>query len=209
MSILKAMQWRYATKKFDAIRRLDAEAIDDLLQTVNLAPTSFGLQPFRVFNIVDPTLRAQLAAATVNAAQVASASHLLVLAAASRLERAAVAGFIDRAAQVRGVERSSLAAREAQIAGVVDGMDGAARLSWAQRQAYLALGVLVAAAAQSGIDACPMEGFDAAAVDRILDLEQQGYRATVFALLGHRAADDPFSGLAKVRKPLDQLVATL
>lgn len=209
VSILKAMQWRYATKKFDINKRLGQPIIDDLIETVNLAPSSFGLQPFRILNIVDPAIRAQIEDATVNPAQVASASHLLVFAATTQLSAATVSELIDRTAEIRGLNRESLAARESQIAGFVERMDNEARLSWAQRQAYLALGVLVAAAAKSGIDACPMEGFDAPAVDRILGLKEQGLRSTVFAVLGHRAVDDPYAILPKVRKSVEQLVTTV
>jgi nitroreductase/dihydropteridine reductase len=208
MSILKAMQWRYATKKFDGARRLDRGTIDDLLNTVNLAPSSFGLQPYRIVDVGDAALRERIAGTTMNPAQVNSASHLLVFAASNGLGKETVANFIDRAAAIRHVPRESLAAREAQVTAAVEKLDPPGRLAWAQRQTYLAIGVLVAAAAQSGVDACPMEGFDAAAVDGILGLDAQGYRATVFVLLGHRAEDDPFAPLAKVRKPLDQLVVT-
>lgn len=209
MSILKAMQWGYAVKKFDVSKPLSKQTMDDLLHTMNLAPTSFGLQPFRVLNIVDPFTRAQIAAATVNPSQVASASHLLVLAASTQLSAASVSAFMDRSAEVRDVSRESLVARESHIVGFIERMDEASRFFWAQRQTYLALGVLIAAAAETGIDVCPMEGFDAAAADRLLGLEEQGLRSTVIAALGHRAQDDPFASLRKVRKPMERLVTTV
>lgn len=209
MSILKAMQWRYATKKFDVSKPLSKQTIDDLLDTINLAPSSFGLQPFRILNIVDPVTRAQIGATTVNPTQVASGSHLLVFAAATQLSAASVSAFMDRTAEVRGMSRESLVARESQIVAFIERMDDAPRFFWAQRQTYLAMGVLIAAAAESGIDVCPMEGFDAAAVDRLLGLDEQGLRSTVIAVLGQRAADDPFAALPKVRKPIEQLVTTV
>ncbi|MFL6709397.1 MAG: nitroreductase family protein [Massilia sp.] len=106
------------------------------------------------------------------------------------------------------MSRESLAPREALITSQLGKFDEPGRLAWAQRQLYLALGVLVTAAAEAGIDACPMEGFDAPAVDGILGLEAQGYRVTAFALLGQRASDDPFAGMAKVRLPLAERVRT-
>jgi nitroreductase len=209
MTLLQALEWRYATKKFDAGKRLSPASVDALLQAANLAPSSFGLQPYRIVNVASGTLREQLAATTRNPDQVNSASHLLVFAATSAVGGKDVTAFLDRVAQVRQVERASLAARETQIAGAVGKLEGPAGLAWAQRQAYIALGVLVAAAAAAGIDACPMEGFDARAVDRILGLEAQGYRASAFVLLGHRAGDDPAAAQAKVRKPLEELVVTV
>jgi len=210
MSLLKAMQWRYATKKFDANKHLDAHSLETLLQNVNLAPSSFGLQPYRIFNVTDAGLRGQVAGTAMNPGQINSASHLLVFAASTRVGPGMVAEFLDHAAAVRQVPRDSLAAREALVNGQLGKLDGATgRLAWAQHQLYLALGVLVTAAAEAGIDACPMEGFDADAVDRTLGLEAQGLRATAFMLLGHRAEDDPFAAPAKLRKPLDELVVTL
>jgi nitroreductase/dihydropteridine reductase len=209
MSLLKTMQWRYATKTFDAAKHLDDARVETLLQTVNLAPSSFGLQPYRIFNVTDAGLRQQIAGTTMNPGQVGSASHLLVFAASTRVGAEMVAEFIDRAAAVRQVPRASLASREVLINSQIEKLDGPGRLAWAQRQLYLALGILVAAAADAGIDACPMEGFDAQAVDRILGLEAQGLRATTFTLLGHRAEDDPFAAMAKVRKTLDELVVTV
>jgi nitroreductase/dihydropteridine reductase len=210
MSLLKPMQWRYATKKFDANKHLDAASVDTLLQTVNLAPSSFGLQPYRIFNVTDAGLREQIAGATMNPGQVNSASHLLVFAASTRVGPDMVAEFLDRAAAVRQVPRDSLASREALVISQISKLDGAAgRLAWAQHQLYLALGVLVTAAAEAGIDACPMEGFNADAVDNILGLPAQGLRATTFTLLGHRAEDDPFAPMTKVRKALNELVTTV
>ena len=209
MTVLNAMQWRYATKKFDAHKRLDPRSVEALLQATNLAPSSFGLQPFRIFNITDAGVREQIAGTTMNPGQVNSASHLLVLAASTRVGPDMVREFADRAAAIRKVPRDSLVSREALINSQLDKLDGPGRLAWAQRQLYLALGVLVVAAAEAGIDACPMEGFDAAAVDRILGLEAKGLHATTFTLLGHRAEDDPFAPMAKVRKSLDALVETV
>ncbi|WP_431258527.1 nitroreductase family protein [Roseateles chitinivorans] len=192
MSLLSALQWRYATKKFDSTKRLSPHSVDELMQAVNLAPSSFGLQPFHVFNVTDAGLREQIGGATMNPGQVNSASHLLVWAASTRVGPEMVSEFADRAAAIRRVPRESLAGRETLINSQLGKLDEIGRLAWAQRQLYLAMGVLVAAAAEAGIDACPMEGFDSASVDRILGLEAKGLRATTFTLLGHRASDDPF-----------------
>lgn len=210
MSLLSALQWRYATKKFDPTKRLTPDSVTDLMHAVNLAPSSFGLQPFHIFNVTDGHLREQIADATMNPAQVNSASHLLVWAASSRVGPEMVREFADRAAAIRGVPRESLAGRETLINGQIGKLDAPGRLAWAQRQLYLAMGVMVTAAAEAGIDACPMEGFDADRVDEVLGLHGKGLRATTFTLLGHRAKDDPFGPpMAKVRKPLSDLVTVL
>lgn len=206
MSTLAAMQWRYATKKFDRQKSLNADQLGTLLETVRLSPSSFGLQPYRLINVEDAALRERIQQAAMGQPQIVDGSHLIVFAVDKQLDGADVESFIDNAAAARKLPRESLAAREAQIVAAVNKLDTKERLAWAQKQAYLALGVLLSAAAAAGIDACPMEGFDVAAVDEILGLEQLRLTATVFAVLGHRAEDDPMAAMAKVRKPLDQLL---
>ncbi|SEI45231.1 NAD(P)H-dependent oxidoreductase [Pseudomonas sp. NFR16] len=203
------MQWRYATKKFDPSAKVSEAELQELLLNVQLAPTSYGLQPFKVIDVRTPELRAQIREAAIGQPQITEGSHLLVFAVCTDLDSAAVAQYIDLAAITRGLSRETLAPRETHIQGAVNKLLPSERILWSQKQAYLAMGVLVSAAAQMQIDICPMEGFDRTQVDRILGLTEQGLASTVFAVIGHRAADDPAAGLAKVRKSADQLFLTL
>jgi nitroreductase len=203
------MKWRYATKKFDPAAKVSEAELQELLLNVQLAPTSYGLQPFNVIDVRTPALRAQIREAAIGQPQITEGSHLLVFAVRTDLDSAAVAQFIDLAAKTRGVSRETLAPRETHIQGAVNKLIPSERIIWAQKQAYLALGVLVSAAAQMQIDICPMEGFDRSQVDKILGLTEQGLASTVFAVIGHRASDDPTAGLAKVRKSADQLFMTV
>jgi nitroreductase len=203
------MQWRYATKKFDPAAKISEAELRELLLNVQLAPTSYGLQPFKVIDVRTPELRAQIREAAIGQPQITEGSHLLVFAVRTDLDSAAVAQFIDLAAKTRGLSRETLAPREMHIQGAVNKLLPSERVTWAQKQAYLALGVLVSAAAQMQIDICPMEGFDRTQVDTILALPAQGLASTVFAVIGHRASDDPTASLAKVRKSADQLFLTV
>ncbi|MFS2158569.1 NAD(P)H-dependent oxidoreductase [Pseudomonas sp. Pseusp122] len=209
MTFSTSMQWRYATKKFDTAAKVPEEQIQDLLHSVRLAPSSYGLQPYKVFDVRSEHVRQQIREASMGQPQITEGSHLLVFAARTDLDIDAVTQFIDLAASTRGVARESLAARETHIQGAVNKLSPAERVTWAQKQVYLALGVLVGAAAHAGIDVCPMEGFDRAQVDHILGLSEQGLTATVFAVLGHRASDDPTAGLNKVRKSAESLFVTV
>lgn len=203
------MQWRYATKKFDPSAKVSEAELEELLLNIRLAPSSYGLQPFKVIDVRTPALRAQIREAAMGQPQITEGSHLLVFAVRTDLDSAAVAQFIDLAAKTRGLSRDTLAPREVHIQGAVNKLLPSERVTWAQKQAYLALGVLVSAAAQMKIDVCPMEGFDRGQVDRLLGLPQQGLASTVFAVLGHRAADDPTASLEKVRKRAEELFLTV
>ena len=95
------------------------------------------------------------------------------------------------------------------LGGIIKGMDPAARRAWATRQAYIALGNFLSSAALLGIDACPMEGFQADKYDEILHVDQHGLATVVLATAGYRLASDPYAALKKVRFPKEQVLVEL
>jgi len=195
----KALNWRYATKAYDSTKKVSDEDWQALKEAMLMAPSSYGLQAYKVVVVEDSGLRARLREAAYGQAQVTDASHFVVFAAKTELDAKDVARFIDRNAEVRGVDRESLAQLEGMVAGSVAAANASNRVTeWNARQAYVSLGFLLESAALLGIDASPMEGFDPAAFDRILELD--GYTSVVIAALGYRNAEsDWLAPLAKVR----------
>ncbi len=208
-SVLDQMNWRYAVKAFDPNKKLSARQLHELLEVVRMAPTAYGQQPFTVLNIEDPATRTALLSASYGQEKVVNASHLLVFAANTQLNESTVNTYIKQAAQARNVEESALAGFGKVVKQTYAAMTDAELTAWAQKQTYLALGFLLSAAAQLEIDACPMEGFNAAEYNTILGLTQKGLTATVIVTLGFRSANDAAQHLAKVRKPMNQLVETI
>jgi nitroreductase len=202
---LEALHWRYATKKFDPSLRIAPDVWNALEQSLVLAPSSFGLQPWRFVVVGDPDVRAKLRAASWNQPQITTASHLVVLARRSPMRREDVRAFIARMSEVRGIPAEQLAGYQGMIEQFVfaPGFDAEA---WTARQCYIALGTLLTTAAFLGVDACPMEGIDPAAYDELLGLPASGFRTTVVATLGYRAADDSNAGARKVRYPTASVV---
>lgn len=204
--VLESLNWRYAVKKFDASRKVTEADWQTLEQALLLAPSSFGLQPYKFVVVTDAQLKAELTPAAYGQAQIADCSHLVVIAYKKVLNDADVEHFAERIAEVRGAARESLAeyentmktaARNAVAAGTIE--------TWNSRQAYIALGFLLETAALLGIDACPMEGFNAAEFNRILGLEE--YSAVALCPIGYRdAANDWLVDQAKVRFPKDELI---
>lgn len=203
--LIDNLNWRYATKKFDASKKIPADHWAKLEQAMVLSPSSFGLQPYRFVVITDAALRAKLREHAWNQSQVTDASHLVVLCRRLATTVADVDEFIGRSAKVRGVPTESLKGYRDMMAGFVSNpsFDFSA---WAAKQVYIALGFLLSTAAQMGIDACPMEGFDPAKFDEILGLKAEGFGSTVIATVGYRAADDHYAPLKKVRWTVDQAV---
>ena len=204
-SIIDNLHWRYATKKFDAGRQVSDADISTLKQAVNLAATSFGLQPFRVAVVSDPATKKQLRAAAYDQPQVSDASHVFVFAAKTDLRPEYVDAFIQLTATTRGIPLDAVAGYGEYIKGSIADKDSAFIINWNKRQAYIALGTLLAAAAELRVDACPMEGIDPAKFDEILGLQERGLTATVIAPVGYRHPEDHAAQYAKVRLPLGEL----
>jgi nitroreductase len=206
-TLLAALRWRYATKKFDPAKKIDASTWAVLEETLILTPTSYGMQPVKFLVLNDPALRAQLVPVSWGQTQPADCSHFVVMAARAQNTEADVTHFIARMAEVRGMAAEALDGFKNVLLGdVVHGPRGNVALEWATRQAYIALGNFMTAAALLGVDTCPMEGFEPAKYDEILGLPAQGFRAVVACAAGYRAADDKYAALPKVRFPANELI---
>ncbi|MDQ8183007.1 NAD(P)H-dependent oxidoreductase [Pelagicoccus sp. SDUM812005] len=205
--IIEQLNWRYATKEFDSSKTIPAETIAALEEALVLTPSSFGLQPWKFYIVEDAAVKEQLPAVSWNQQQPKDCSHLVVLAARKGYKREDVGAFVARMAEVRGVSEESLAGYEGFAGGFVDQANEQGWIdAWAQKQVYIALGQLMFAAAALGVDACPMEGIDPAAYDRILGLEDSGYSTVVACPLGYRAAGDKYATTAKVRFEKSDLI---
>lgn len=206
-TLLTALNWRYATEKFDPAKKIADATWAALEQTLILTPTSYGMQPYKFLVLTDPALRAQLVPVSWGQTQPVDCSHFVVLAARAQNTEADVAHYLARMAEVRGMPVEALAGFGKVLLGdVVHGPRGQMALEWAARQSYIALGNFMTAAALLGVDTCPMEGFEPAKYDEILGLPAQGFRAVVACAAGYRADDDKYAVLPKVRFPASELI---
>ena len=207
-SLLHALHWRYATKKFDPAKRIPASDWQALEQALVLSPSSVGLQPWKFIIVTDPAMKARLRPAAWDQSQVVDCSHFVVLAVRKDLGADHVDRHIGRMAEVRGVAPESLVKFRQMITGNLDKARAEARLDiWQSHQVYMALGQFIASAALLGVDTCPMEGFEPAKFDEILGLGGTGYASVVCCAAGYRAADDKYATTKKVRfKPDDVIV---
>jgi nitroreductase len=205
--LLKSLEWRYATKVFDATKIISAEVWGALEKTLMLTPTSYGLQPYKFLVVQDAAKRAALLPHSWGQKQVVDCSHFVVFTARTEMKEADVDKLISRTVELRKLPAGALDAYRGMMLGdIVNGPRGKTAHEWAARQCYIALGSLMTAAAVLGVDACPMEGLAPAEYDRILKLEGSGYKTVVACALGYRAAGDKYAGLAKVRYTAAELV---
>jgi len=208
--VIQHLNWRYATKSYDASKKLDDEKLNRILEAIRLAPTSSGLQPFEVFVVKNPELRAKIREVAWNQPQVTDASHLLVFAAWDNITPERIDSMFDYTNEVRGFKNEGWEAYRKQLQGIVAARGDVANFDAAARQAYIGLGVALVAAAAEGVDSTPMEGFDPAAVDQILSLQERKLRSVVILPLGYRKPDsDWLVNLKKVRRPREQFITEL
>ncbi|MDO9525183.1 MAG: NAD(P)H-dependent oxidoreductase [Gemmobacter sp.] len=205
--LTEKLNWRYATKKMDPSKSVPKDKVDRILEAVNLAPTSSGLQPFEVIVVTNPEVKAQLRAAAYDQAQLTDGSHVLVFAAWDNYTEERIDAVVANTSAGRGGASESLTAYYDRLKGMYLPRTAEVNHQHAARQAYIAFGVALTAAAFEEVDSTPMEGFDPDKVDEILGLRARGLRSVTLMPLGYRAAEgDWLSGAAKVRKPIGDLV---
>lgn len=204
--ILKALGWRYATKKFDSTKKIPPKDFDELLEVLRLAPSSYGLQPWKFVVVKNKELRTKLREAAWNQPQITDASNFIILCARTDVNENFVKKFVKSVAETRKVSVESLNGYQDGMVGAMSKMAEEKRLEWSKKQVYLALGMLLEAAALKKIDACPMEGFDPQKFDEILGLKKENATATVICALGYRIEDDVTAKIAKVRFPKEEVI---
>ena len=198
MKLIDSLNWRYATKKFSN-RKVSNDLLDQIIEATNLSASSAGLQPYRLFVVENPELRQKLGEGSFNS-QIVESSHLLVFAAFEKLNIDHIENYINYTAAERNIPVESLADFKAALVNGFLSRTDVANFTWAARQAYIALGTALIAAADLQIDATPMEGFDADKFDDFLNLREQGLKSVVIMAIGYRDEEgDYFANLKKVR----------
>ena len=207
--MIENLKWRYATKKFDTEKKVSDEEIAVLKEAINLTPSSYGLQPYKVLDVQNAELREKLKVASFGQSQVTDASHLFVFVANDDLTDAHIDAFIELTAKTQQISPDGLKGYGDFMKGVFGSRTPEQKHQWAARQSYIALGTLVNVAAEMGLDVSSMEGFDPAQYDEILQLKGTGYSTVVIAAIGYRSASDEAQFRVKVRKPIDQVFQTI
>jgi nitroreductase len=204
MSIIDALNWRYATKRMNG-DIIPKEKMDVILKAISLAPSSLGLQPYSVIIAESRQLLEKIKPVARMQPQITEASALLVFAAWDNLTEERIDAYIKRISTVRNVNEDSL--KQIRVMLETQLKNGAEEnFAWNARQAYIALGIGLVAAAEENIDSTPMEGFDHEKLDEILQLREKGFRSVVLLALGYRdGTNDYLVKLKKVRRENDKL----
>lgn len=205
-TLVSALNWRYAVKKFDAAGRIPLDKWEALEESLVLSPSSYGLQAWKFLVIEDKALRAKLKAHSWDQSQIVDADKLVLFLVKKDAGEADVQRFVDRISEVRRIPAEMLEGYKQMMLKSIN-LPPEKVEAWLTRQVYIALGNFLTSAALLGVDACPMEGFDKDKFDEILDLHKQGWKSVVIATVGVRAEDDAYAKNKKVRFPKAEVVA--
>jgi nitroreductase len=204
--IIRKLQWRYATKKFDATKKLSPEKLDILKEAFNLTATSYGLQPLKMVIVSEDKMKEALVPMTMNQPQVKDCSHVLVLCIEAAMTSEYIKKYFNKIENLRKTPREVLAPFESFLTTSFSEKTETEITSWMSKQAYLALGNLLTVCAMEEIDACPLEGFEPSKYDEYLGLKALGLKSVLLLAVGSRAEDDIFSGMEKIRRGVDRVV---
>ncbi len=204
-NILENRTWRYATKKFDSTKKVSDEDLELLLEATRLSASSYGLQPYHIFVITDQETKEKLRPVSWGQSQITDASHIIVFANVTDFGEELMDGYLENVSSTRNIPTEGLQGYGDFMKSKLLELPLETKSIWASKQVYIAFSNMMQAAAELKIDTCPMEGFQAAAYNQILGLEEKDLNASVVLAVGYRSEEDETQHYAKVRKSKEEL----
>jgi nitroreductase len=208
-TFLENQNWRYATKKFDAAKKVSQANMDFLKEAIRLSTSSYGLQAYKIILVENPEIRAKLQPASWGQSQIVDASHLIVFANYTKIDNEDIDSYLNTIATTRNIPIEAVSGYGDYMKGAILKKSSEEINIWNQKQTYLALGNLLAAAAEIRVDVTPMEGFVPAQYNEILGLDKLNLNAALVAAVGYRSEEDATQHNKKVRKSNEDLFITI
>ncbi|PUV25774.1 nitroreductase family protein [Sphingobacterium athyrii] len=198
MALLETLEWRYATKKYDSTKKVDPKDVDKIIEAARMAPSSSGLQPFRVVLITDQQLKEQIVPVAWGQQIIAESSHLLVFAAWDKYTDERIDATFDQMNNHRGLPLDTTDDYKNKLKSMFAALTEEQQAAHAAKQAYISFGMAIAQAAELKVDATPMEGFSNGELDKLLGLDKLGLKSVVLLPLGYRLGEEDW--LLKLKK---------
>ena len=209
MSLIEDLNWRHAAKAYDSTKKVSQEDLDKILEAARLAPTSSGLQPFRLIVVENQDMKEKMVSGAFNPEVMRDCSHVLVFAAWDSYSNEKIDKVYDHHTDVRDLPRGRFSSYTDMIKDLYNAQTPEQHFAHTARQTYIALGLAMAQAAELKIDSTPAEGFNNEVVDEILELKKLGLKSVSLLYLGYRDAEnDWLSHMKKVRIPMEEFIIT-
>lgn len=217
MNITEFAKHRHSSKAFDPTVKIEDETIEELMTLLRFSPSSVNSQPWHFLVASTTEAKERIAKSTqdkfpYNEPKIINASHVVVLCSRTELntehlqavlQQESVDGRFATDEAKMGQKNSRQFYTDLHRYNLKDSQH------WMEKQVYLSLGTLLLGAATLQVDACPIEGFDAAILDEVLDLRTQGFSSVVIVALGYRSDADFNASLPKSRLPERDVITYL
>lgn len=205
MSLLENLQWRHAVKAYDPTRKVSKEDIEKIVEAARLAPTSSGLQPFRIIVVENQELKEKMVAGALNPDVMRDSSHVLVFASWDSYTPERIDAVYDRTTEERGLEKGRFDSYTGMLKKMYGEQSVEQHFAHTSRQSYIGLGLALAQAAELRIDSTPAEGFDTKVVDEVLGLSEYGLKSVSLLYVGYADKERDWLGsMKKVRVPKEE-----
>ncbi len=207
MNLIENLNWRYAAKAYNPTKKVSEESINKIVEAARLAPTSSGLQPFKVIVIKNQEIKEQLVKGALNPECMRDCSHVIVFAAWDRYTADRIDKVYDFTTDERDLPRGRFASYTDKLKEIYLNESADKNHAHAARQTYIALGLALAQAAELKIDSTPVEGFNNELIDKVLGLDQQGLKSVSLMYVGYSDEEkDWLKNMKKVRVPKEEFV---
>lgn len=204
--IIKALNWRYATKIYNPEKMVSEEDVHTILESARLSPSANGSEMWKFIVVKNKEIRKKLRVVSDNQPKVTDASHLIVITYRTDASESLTKERLERTAKIQNEDINKLSKLKTMLENTVSQKEKDGTLeSWIRSQSYIPLGIMIETAALLDIDACPMEGFQPDKVDEILNLKEKNLKSTTMFAVGYRG-DDPASLRPKVRRDFNDVV---
>lgn len=207
MALIEDLNWRHAVKAFDSSKKVSEDAVEKIIEAARLAPTSSGLQQFRIVAVSNPEIKEKLVKGSLNPDSMRDCSHVLVFAAWDRYTAERIDKVFDYTTEERGLPQGRFSSYTDMLKDVYLKQSAEENFAHTARQSYIGLGLAMAQAAELHVDTCPAEGFNNQVVDEVLELEKHGLKSVSLLYVGYADQEKDWLGtMKKVRIPRDEFV---
>ena len=207
MALIDNLNWRHAVKAFDPSKKVSEENVEKIIEAARLAPTSSGLQQFRVIKVTNQEIKEKLVKGALNPDCMRECSHVLVFAAWDTYTAERIDKVYDFTTDERGLPRGRFSSYTDKLKEIYLNLPDEVNFAHTARQSYICLALAMAQAAELKVDSCPAEGFDNKHLDEVLELNKYGLKSVSLLYVG--VADDErdwMKPMKKVRIPRDEFV---
>ncbi|WP_151901229.1 NAD(P)H-dependent oxidoreductase [Sulfurimonas hydrogeniphila] len=200
---MDAMNFRHACKIFDETKKISDEDMHFILECGRKSPSSFGMEAWKFLVITNEDLKAELRPACWNQVQITSCSHLVVILAGIESLKPE-SGEVKKRFSRRNMPQESLDMYMDLYAKHLEKTLSSDEniYCWSARQTYIAAANMMTGAAYTGIDSCPIEGFEKEKVEDILGLDTKKFQVAMVLPFGYRLNPQP----KQIRLPFDEVV---